>query len=248
MTGVQTCALPISFYRVPEDALHGLGKPLAVLVMAKYAKGDYRTMVHFSYLVRTIPGLQVYGISCDAEEADATAMLKKMGTAMPTQSLDELLFDYTLAYDAGSAVKKSIMETCGLNTIAPGFAFLYDKSKNMVWKEVFTSSWALKQGQFAESCALCVAGKPLFDNGERPVVEDDESEDDESGGEPSVVGCKRLALHRTTRAMAFHREDAFTDLANSDQSWYKINHNDIMSFIYKFSREVTSNESRTSGH
>ena len=130
--------------------------PVVLLFWAKYAKGDYRTMVHFSYLVRTIPGLQVYGISCDAEEADATAMLKKMGTAMPTQSLDELLFDYTLAYDAGSAVKKSIMETCGLNTIAPGFAFLYDKSKNMVWKEVFTSSWALKQGQFAESCALCV--------------------------------------------------------------------------------------------
>jgi hypothetical protein len=42
----------------------------------------------------------------------------------------------------------------------------------------------------------------------------------------------RLALHRTTRAMAFHREDAFTDLANSDQSWYKINHNDIMSFKF----------------
>ena len=36
----------------------------------------------------------------------------------------------------------------------------------------------------------------------------------------------------TTRAMAFHREDAFTDLANSDQSWYKINHNDIMSFKF----------------
>ena len=72
--------------------------PVVLLFWAKYAKGDYRTMVHFSYLVRTIPGLQVYGISCDAEEADATAMLKKMGTAMPTQSLDELLFDYTLAY------------------------------------------------------------------------------------------------------------------------------------------------------
>jgi len=79
------------------------------------------------------------------------------------------------------------METCGLNTIAPGFAFLYDKSKNMVWKEVFTSSWALKQGQFAESCALCVAGKPLFDNGERPVVEDDESEDEGEMGEMGEV-------------------------------------------------------------
>ena len=65
---------------------------------------------------------------------------------------------------------------------APGFLFLFDKNGVLVWKEVFrqctnqfvaarprpshllistqvfTSSWMLKQGQFAEQCALLLAG------------------------------------------------------------------------------------------
>ena len=35
------------------------GKPCAVLFWGKYAKGDYRTMVHVSYLMRALPELQV---------------------------------------------------------------------------------------------------------------------------------------------------------------------------------------------
>ena len=34
------------------------GKPCAVMFWGKYAKGDYRTMVHVSYLMRALPELQ----------------------------------------------------------------------------------------------------------------------------------------------------------------------------------------------
>ena len=146
--------------------------PLCVFFWAKYAKGDYRTMVHMSYLKRALPELEVLGISCDADLADAEAMLKKMGTAMPTQSLEELLFEYPLAFDVG----KKVRDAFGAfgKPPAPGFVFLFDKDNKLVWKEVFTSSWALKQGQFAEQCALLLKGEALIDNGDRPVQDDDD--------------------------------------------------------------------------
>ena len=83
-------------------------------------------------------------------------MLKKNGTAMPTQSIDELIFDMSLAFDEGKKVKEAF-GAIG-KAPAPGFLFLFDKTGTLVWKEVFTSSWMLKQGQFAEQCALLLAG------------------------------------------------------------------------------------------
>ena len=155
-------------------------KPVAVLFWGKYAKGDYRTMVHFSYLMRALPELQVLGVSCDAVFEDCEAMLKKNNTPMPTQSIDELIFDMSLAFDEGKKVKDAFAKVG--KAPAPGFAFLFDGSGTLVWKEVFTSSWNLKQGQFAEQCALLLAGKPLIDNGARPAESDDEDE------EEAVVG------------------------------------------------------------
>ena len=107
-------------------------------------------------------------------------MLKKNGTAMPTQSIDELIFDMSLAFDEGKKVKDAFAKVG--KAPAPGFAFLFDGAGTLVWKEVFTSSWNLKQGQFAEQCALLLAGKPLIDNGARPAESDDEDE------EEAVVG------------------------------------------------------------
>jgi len=153
------------------------GKPCAVMFWGKYAKGDYRTMVHVSYLMRALPELQVLGVSCDAAKEDCEAMLKKNGTAMPTQSIDELIFDMSLAFDEGRKVKEAFAAIG--KAPAPGFLFLFDKNGVLVWKEVFTSSWMLKQGQFAEQCALLLAGKPLIDNGARPAADEDDDEGEE---------------------------------------------------------------------
>ena len=153
------------------------GKPCAVMFWGKYAKGDYRTMVHVSYLMRALPELQVLGVSCDAAKEDCEAMLKKNGTAMPTQSIDELIFDMSLAFDEGRKVKEAFAAIG--KAPAPGFLFLFDKNGVLVWKEVFTSSWMLKQGQFAEQCALLLAGKPLIDNGARPAADDEDDEGEE---------------------------------------------------------------------
>ena len=126
-------------------------------------------------------------------------MLKKNGTAMPTQSIDELIFDMSLAFDEGKKVKEAFAAIG--KAPAPGFLFLFDKNGVLVWKEVFhrcinqfvaarntrwlistqvfTSSWMLKQGQFAEQCALLLAGKPLIDNGARPAADDEDDEGEE---------------------------------------------------------------------
>ena len=89
-------------------------KPVAVLFWGKYAKGDYRTMVHFSYLMRALPELQVLGVSCDAAVEDCEAMLKKNGTAMPTQSIDELIFDMSLAArERNFSVQRTWAWSCG---------------------------------------------------------------------------------------------------------------------------------------
>ena len=81
------------------------GKPCAVLFWGKYAKGDYRTMVHVSYLMRALPELQVLGVSCDPDMDGCASMLKKNGTPMPTQSIDELIFDMSLAFDTDKKVR-----------------------------------------------------------------------------------------------------------------------------------------------
>ena len=48
----------------------------------------------------------------------------------------------------------------------------------LISTQVFTSSWMLKQGQFAEQCALLLAGKPLIDNGARPAAEEEDEEEE----------------------------------------------------------------------
>jgi hypothetical protein len=102
------------------------GKPVAVLFWGKYAKGDYRTMVHVSYLMRALPELQVLGVSCDPDMDGCASMLKKNGTPMPTQSIDELIFDMSLAFDTDKKVKTAFSAVG--KTPAPGFLFLFDKT------------------------------------------------------------------------------------------------------------------------
>ena len=101
-------------------------------------------------------------------------MLKKNGTPMPTQSIDELIFDMSLSFDEGKIVKDALA-TVG-KPPAPGAAYLFGADGKLIWKEIFTSSWALKQGQFAEQCALALANKPLIDNGKMPADDEDEDE------------------------------------------------------------------------
>ena len=156
----------------PADAASG---PVVILFWAKYAKGDYRTMVHFSFLMRALPGLRVVGVSCDPAEEDAASMLKKMDTPMPTQSIDLLVFDMSLAFDEGKKVKDAVLAACG-GSLAPGKALLYIDGK-LQWQEQFTAGWALKDGQFGEQCALALAGEPLLSNG--PPPEDEGGDDGE---------------------------------------------------------------------
>ena len=69
--GLGSAMLPdLTGLKFVKGELPRKGEPVVILFWAKYAKGDYRTMVHFSYLMRALPSLQCVGVSCDAEEAD----------------------------------------------------------------------------------------------------------------------------------------------------------------------------------
>ena len=98
-----------------------------------------------------------------------------------TQSIDLLVFDMSLAFDEGKKVKEAIVGAVG-GSLAPGRALLYIDGE-LKWQEQFTAGWALKDGQFAEQCALAVAGEALISNGEPPAEEEGGDEEEAIGGD-----------------------------------------------------------------
>jgi len=154
------------------------GKPLVVLFWAKYAKGDYKHLPHFSHLADEATGAQFIGISCDAEEEDAAKLLTKFGKAMPEQNIPLFECKFPLAYDEGKVVGNAFKTLSALNTMSAGMAYIVDASGTIVWREGFTSSWFLEHGQFSEQLALLLDGKDLIDNGEAPKDDDEEVDED----------------------------------------------------------------------
>jgi len=152
------------------------GKPLVVLFWAKYAKGDYKHLVHFSHLADKTSGAQFVGVSCDAEEADAAKLLTKFGSPLLEQNIPVFECAFPLAFDADKVVGKAFQALSGLNMMSAGMAYIVNAEGTIVWREGFTSSWALEHGQFPEQLALLLEGKDLVDNGAAP--EEDEGEVD----------------------------------------------------------------------
>jgi len=166
------------------------GETTVVLFWAKYAKGDYKHVAHFNELTKTHPKLQVVGISCDAEQADAEKFLAKIGKEMAEQNIKSLDCDYALAFDGGKKVGSACKELSKLNMMSAGMAYLVNKEGIIVWREGFNSSWTLEQGIFGEQVDRILSGKPLVDFGAAP--DDGEEEDDDTpvastGPDPSEM-------------------------------------------------------------
>jgi len=172
--------------KVAHDA-----KVLVLMFWGKYAKGDYRTVCDFSDLQASYPDLPIVGVSCDAEEADARKLLGKAGTEMAEQNIPSFKCDYTMAHDAGKKFNEAVLNLQGENrdvtSIGAGICFIVQEGK-IVWKEQFSSSWALKQGQFIGQLQNIVEGKPLHDNGANPVQVAEETVDVDVGDDPFASG------------------------------------------------------------
>ena len=134
-------------------------------------------MCDFSDLQAAHPGVPVVGVSCDAEEADARKLLGKAGTEMAEQNILAFKCDYAMAHDAGKKFNEALLNVQGddrdVTSIGAGLCFIVQEGK-IVWKEQFSSSWALGQGQFIGQLENVIAGKPLQDNGANPEQKQEE--------------------------------------------------------------------------
>lgn len=162
------------------------GKPLVVLFWAKYAKGDYKHLTNFSHLADKTSGAQFVGVSCDAEEADAAKLLTKFGSPLLEQNIPVFECGFPLAFDADKVVGKAFQALSGLNMMSAGMAYIVNAEGTIVWREGFTSSWLLENGQFPEQLALLLEGKDLVDNGAAP--DEDEGEVDEEANITVTTG------------------------------------------------------------
>ena len=137
-------------------------------------------MCDFSDLQAAHPGVPVVGVSCDAEEADARKLLGKAGTEMAEQNIPAFKCDYAMAHDAGKKFNEALLNVQGddrdVTSIGAGICFIVQEGK-IVWKEQFSSSWALGQGQFIGQLERALAGAPLQDNGPNPAQKQEETVD-----------------------------------------------------------------------
>jgi len=152
------------------------GKFIVVFFWGKYAKGDYKLVVHMSQLAKQNPDIAFFGIACDAERADAAKLLTKVGTAMPEQAIDNFEADVPMAFDPEKKVNSAFKRMAMLSSIGPGYSMIIDKMGSIKWVEQFTSSYFVADGQFIEQLRRVQAGEDLISNGPRPEDEDEEEE------------------------------------------------------------------------
>jgi len=158
------------------------GKTTVLLFWAKFAKGDYTTIVGLNRLVALFPDVQFVGVSVDAEKKDAESFVKKIGTAMAEISIDSLDVDYSLAWDSGKVVKESFRKACVTLALGASAVFVIDAKEKIVWREQFGQGYEPKKGQLAEQIRRHLAGEELLKNGPTPVVEDDSDGEDPNEG------------------------------------------------------------------
>jgi len=152
-------------------------KPTVICFWAKFAKGDYTTIVGVSDIADDFKEQANFvGISVDPNVDDAKGFLKKMGTAMPELDVKKCNANYPLAWDENKTVKNAFMKACRLNSLGASATFIVDKKGNFIWREQFGQGYAPKKGQLREQLRRHCAGESLLSNGLKPVDEDDDED------------------------------------------------------------------------
>ena len=160
----------------------GGGKVSVVTFFAKFAKGDYTTIVGVNKLAAAFPDVSFVGLSIDPDKGDAEGFLKKLGTAMPEIYIDSLDVSYPLAWDNGKAVKEAYRKAAGMMSLGASACFVVDGAGTIVWREQFGQGHAPHQGQLGEQIRRTVAGEELLKNGPKPTEEVEEEEELDMGG------------------------------------------------------------------
>jgi len=153
-----------------------------VTFFAKFAQGDYTTIVGVNKLAAAFSDVSFVGLSIDPEKGDAEGFLKKLGTAMPEIYIDSLDVSYPLAWDNGKAVKEAYRKVAGMMSLGASACFVVDSAGTIVWREQFGQGHAPHQGQLGEQIRRTVAGEELLKNGPKPAEEVEEEEELDMGG------------------------------------------------------------------
>ena len=148
-----------------------------VTFFAKFAQGDYTTIVGVNKLAAAFSDVSFVGLSIDPEKGDAEGFLKKLGTAMPEIYIDSLAVSCPLAWDNGKAVKETHRKVAGMMSLGALACFLVDGEGTIVWREQFGHGHAPHQGQLGEQIRRTIAGEELLKNGTKPVEEEGDEED-----------------------------------------------------------------------
>ena len=116
--------------------------------------------------------LQFVGISIDGKKADAEGAVKKFGTEMKELAVKSFGCSDSVAWDNSSEIKDAFQKTGKLLSLMPSSAYIIDKDRNIVWREVFAPGHHMTKGLFREQVRRFVLGEPLCSAGNRPVEEE----------------------------------------------------------------------------
>eukprot|EP00040_Diaphanoeca_grandis_P001732 m.19345 g.19345 ORF g.19345 m.19345 type:complete len:636 (+) comp12422_c1_seq1:1421-3328(+) len=174
----------VEFVKGGPVAVADGGKTTVIMFFAKFAKGDYTTIVGLSRIVELFPDVNFVGLSIDPEKADVESFVKKIGTAMPEIYIDELVVNFPLAWDKGKLVKEEYRKTAGLMSLGASAIFVIDAKEKIVWREQFGQGYPPKMGQLAEQIRRHLAGEALLSNGPKPAAEEESDSDPNEGSEP----------------------------------------------------------------
>eukprot|EP00753_Platysulcus_tardus_P020550 PLAT8204.3.p1 GENE.PLAT8204.3~~PLAT8204.3.p1 ORF type:complete len:224 (+),score=125.74 PLAT8204.3:9-680(+) len=155
-------------------------KPLLIVTFAKFAKGDWVTVVDANELAKKLgDSVTVVGLSLDPSQEQAEKFLTKLDKDYPELGSSGIRLEasFPLAWDRDRVVNNALMELCGLSSIGASSAFLINAEGTIVWREKFSRVYALPDAQLPEQIRRLLAGEALIDNGAAP--EDDEEEDDD---------------------------------------------------------------------
>lgn len=159
------------------------GKTMVIFFWGKYAKGDYKLVVHMSQLAKRWPAVQFLGISCDAERGDAAKLLTKVGSSMPEQGIESFEADVPMAFDPEKKANGRFKRLAMVTSVGPGYCMIIDGTSTIKWQEQFTSSYFVADGQFEEQLRRFTEGEDLIANGPRPEDEEDEEIACDVGGD-----------------------------------------------------------------
>eukprot|EP00041_Stephanoeca_diplocostata_P013017 m.221412 g.221412 ORF g.221412 m.221412 type:complete len:484 (+) comp19188_c0_seq3:291-1742(+) len=167
-----------------------------IVFWASYADGDFGVLHDVSALCSKpcFESVQPVGISCDSLRDNAESFLPLIGTPVADLKISALSVDIPLAFDVAKSFRSALRATTGLLAVGVSMVFIVDKNDTIVWREQFSQTHAVGDGQLADQLQRLVDGQPLLSNGPRPTATEDDASEEENGTDVDSADSDGLML------------------------------------------------------